>query len=88
MSIMFNEICINEEMLPKYTYFKLRDPAAHKYNSTLVYRRDLVKKQITLCKNNITVKTLLHSSNMQKQKLHHFCNRSSPDDGPKSGRKY
>ena len=23
MSIMFNEICINEEMLPKYTYFKL-----------------------------------------------------------------
>ena len=34
------------------------------------------------------VKTLLHSSNMQKQKLHQFCNRSSPDDGPKSGRKY
>ena len=26
----------------------------------------------------------LHSSNMLKQKLHHFCNRSSPDDGPKS----
>ena len=23
-----------------------------------------------------------------KQKLHHFCNRYSPDDGPKSGRKY
>ena len=23
MSIMFNEICINEEMLPQYTYFKL-----------------------------------------------------------------
>ena len=22
------------------------------------------------------------------QKLHHFCNRSSPDDGPKTGRKY
>ena len=53
---------IFEEILPKYTYFKLHDPAAHKYNSTLQYRR--------------------------KQKLHHFCNRSSPDDGPKSGRKY
>ena len=53
MSIMFNEICINEEMLPKYTYSKLHDPAAHKYNSTLEYRRDLVKRQITLCKNNI-----------------------------------
>ena len=25
---------------------------------------------------------------MEKQKLHHFCNRSSPDDGPKSGKKY
>ena len=22
------------------------------------------------------------------QKLHHFCNTSSPDDGPKLGRKY
>ena len=72
MSFMFNEICINE------------DSGARKYNSTLEYRRDLVKKQITLSKNNInTVKTHSHSSNMQKEKLHHF-----PDDGPKSGRKY
>ena len=61
------------------TYFLL-DPfefpyyAAHKYNSTLEYRRDLVKRQITLCKNNI------HSLNLGS--------RSSPDDGPKSGRKY
>ena len=53
MSIMFHQIYINEEMMPKYTYFKLHDPAAHKYNSTLEYRRDLVKRQITLCKNNI-----------------------------------
>ena len=42
---MFNEICINEEMLPKYTYFKLHDPAAHKYNSTLEYRRDLGERE-------------------------------------------
>ena len=62
---MFNEICINEEMLPKYTYFKLHDPAACE-------------------ETNYT----LYSSNMLKQKLHHFCNRSSPDDGPKLGRKY
>ena len=27
--------------------------AAHTYNSTLEYRHDLVKRQITLCKNNI-----------------------------------
>ena len=44
MSIMFNQICINEEMLPKYTYFKLHDPATHKYNRTLEYRRDLMKR--------------------------------------------
>ena len=56
--IMFNEICINEEMLPKYTYFKIHDPAAHKYNSTLEYRRDLVKRRITLCKNNINTLNL------------------------------
>ena len=45
-------------MLPKYTYFKLHDPATHKYNSTLEYRRDLVKRQIILCKNNISTLNL------------------------------
>ena len=35
-----------------YIHFKLHDPAAHKYNSTLEYRRDLVNRQITLRKNN------------------------------------
>ena len=85
MSIMFNQICINEEMLPKYTYFKLHDPAAHKYNSTLEYRCDLVKRQITLSKNNIHKSTNTYSYKvvMFIQKPHHFCNTSSPDDGPK-----
>ena len=68
MSIMFNEICIHEEMLPKYTYFKLHDPAAHKYNSTLEYRRDLVKRQITLCKNNIHSLNLESQKNLQRQR--------------------
>ncbi len=45
-------------MLPKYTYFKLHDPVARKYNSTLEYRLDLVKRQITLCKNNINTLNL------------------------------
>ena len=30
MSIMFNQIFINEEILPKYTYLKFYDPAVHK----------------------------------------------------------
>ena len=63
MSIMFNHICINEEMLPKYTYFKLHDPAAHKYNITLEYRPDLEKRQISLCKNN------MNTLNLESQKI-------------------
>ena len=51
---MFNAICIIE----KYTYFKLHNPVAHKYNSTLEYRRDLVKRQIKLCKNYINTLNL------------------------------
>ena len=125
MSIMFNEISINEEMLPKYTCFKLQELAAHKYNRTLEYRRDLVKRQITLGKNNMNTLHLDNSSPsidfckktlfadtiyrnkfkrkrytlqryrrssykvvMYRQKLHHFCNRSSPDDGPNLSWKY
>ena len=42
-------------MLSKYTYFKLHDPAAHKCNSSLEYRRDLVERQITHYKNNINI---------------------------------
>ena len=37
---------------------------------------------------NQSFQTNKHSGNMLKQKLHHFCNRSSPDDGQKSGWKY
>ena len=44
---------IKEEILPKYAYLKQHDPAAHRYNSTLEYRGDLVKRQITLCEDNI-----------------------------------
>ena len=97
---MFNQICINEEMLPKYTYFKLRDPAAHKYNSTFKYKRDFVKRQITLSKNDISTLNLenatqYNSTNahsykvvMYIEKLHHFCNTTSPEDDPKLGRMY
>ena len=43
---MFKEICINEEMLSIYTYLKLRDPEAHKYNTTLEYKRDFVRNKL------------------------------------------
>ena len=37
MSIMFNEICINEEMLPKYTYFKFIYVYTHLYIYIYIY---------------------------------------------------
>ena len=51
------------DILPKYIYFKLHDPVAHKYNSTLEYKRDLVKRKITLCKDNI------NSLNLESRKI-------------------
>ena len=51
-------------MLLKYTYSKLYNPAAHQYNNSLEYRCDLMKRQITLNKNNI------HTLNLEIQKIH------------------
>ena len=49
-------------MLSKYIYFKFNDPAAHQYDNYLEYRWDLVKKQISLCKNDI------HTLNLETPK--------------------
>ena len=66
IAIIFNQIFINEETLPKYAYVKLHDPAAHKYNSTLEYRHDLVKRQITLYKDSINTQNLESQKNARK----------------------
>ena len=47
MSILFKQICICDDMHPRYTNFEIRDPAAYHYISTLEYTRDLLKRQIT-----------------------------------------
>ena len=80
MSILFNQICINEEMLLKDTYFKLHDPAAHQFNSTLECRYDLVRI--------ISINTHSYKVVMLMQRLHDFCNIHTPDDSPRLGRKY
>ena len=41
MSIMFNEICINEEMLPKYTYI-------YTHTHTHTHTHTLIKKNFLL----------------------------------------
>ena len=49
-----------------------------------IYRNTFKSKRYTLprprCSSSYKVV-------MYMQNFHHFCNRSSPDDGPKSGRK-
>ena len=68
------------------TYFLL-DPFEFPYNFYCILGELIYVLSIVACIPS-TFCTPLHSCNMLKQKLHHFCSRSSPDDGPKSGRKY
>ena len=85
MSILFNQICLNKEILPKYTYFKLHDPIAYQYNSTLEYKHDFLRRQITLCKDNINKlnhkQWTLNSYKvvMYVERLCCFCNTHTPD---------
>ena len=45
-SLVFNEICINENILPNYTRIRPHDPAARSEQCTMEYRKQLVKRQI------------------------------------------
>ena len=42
LSLLFNETCLNERLLPNYTYFKIHDPAAHHDTDTQKYRCSLI----------------------------------------------
>ena len=50
-----------------------------------IYRNTFRSKRYTLQRHRRSASYIVV---MQKQKLHHFCNRSFPDNDPKSGRKY
>ena len=45
-SLKFNKFCVNEELLPNYSYFNLHDQAAINTNFTCEYRWYLVNRQI------------------------------------------
>ena len=51
----------------------------------VVYRTDFKSKRYTIqqYRRSTSYKVVMYI-----QKLHHFCNTSSPDDGPKLGGKY
>ena len=52
-SIVFNNCCIQEGLLPKYTMFKLHDPAAKRDHNTTEFRKQLIQRQITTAKEEI-----------------------------------
>ena len=82
------------------TYIKLfyRNQMHYNYKSDEKIMKTLIHKNILPTDPNKKIKLIIYynkfktsnlvSSNLLKQKLHHFCYRFSPDDGPKSGRKY
>ena len=53
MSVVFNELCITEGLLPKYTIHKLHDAAAKQNKTITEFRKELIQKQLTSAKNEI-----------------------------------
>ena len=45
-SVIFNETCISNGLLPKYTNIKLHDPAIQERQFTLHFRRSLLDEQL------------------------------------------
>ena len=62
MSLVFNETCFNERLLPNNTYFKIHDPAAHHNTDNQKYCCSLVKRQINFNREKIiTLNTKAHN---------------------------
>ena len=53
-SLLFNQTCIQENLLPKYTKFKLYNSAIENDASTVKYRRGLVEKEIKSASARLT----------------------------------
>ena len=61
-AIKFNEICLKEGLLPKYSELRLHDPAARKEKNTHNFRRSLVCRQLQIKKQErLTISNELHS---------------------------
>ena len=50
VSLLFNQTCLNEILLPNYTYFKIHDPAAHHDFDTQNYHKVLYKDNLKTIK--------------------------------------
>ena len=45
-AVIFNETCLEQGLLPKYSNIRLHDPAIRQRQCTLDLRRNLVEKQL------------------------------------------
>ena len=71
-STSFNETCINENILPKYTKFRLHDPAITQTPTTLKYRKYLIEKEIRKSKEALkflSTELLKHKLELDKHQL-------------------
>ena len=67
-SMTFNDVCLKENLLPKYTNFRLYDPALRDSRESLEFKRNLIKNEInskkkiseTLKKNQEDLKTKIN----------------------------
>ena len=72
-SLLFNEACLKEDILPKYTNIKVHDPAAKKKAFTKEYRKNLVTYQI------ISKRKIVQELQEELRKLHDELSECSID---------
>ena len=48
LAVVFNETCLNDDILSIYTNINTHDPAARNERFTIEYRKQLIKPQISL----------------------------------------
>ena len=68
-STKFNEICLEEDILPNFTRIRHHDPAVGKTRTTLKYRRYLLEREIEQKKK--------HAIELKNQKEECFTNINS-----------
>ena len=54
IAVEFNNVCLREDLLPSYTNIRTHDRAARHARETLVYRRQLVTRQLNIKKEELT----------------------------------
>jgi uncharacterized protein (DUF1778 family) len=62
-SLVFNETCIKEQLLPNYTDIRTHDPAAREESITVRYRFQLIERQIKIARHELVQLELENTEN-------------------------